>query len=96
MRNFIVGFLFCLVLLLFGFRTATPPTFTDLTDKNQITAFNNFLKDIHKITNGRYSADVKASDPTNPSNGDFWILESGSTHKFKWRAGGVTYGVTGT
>ena len=100
MRNFLIGFFIGLSIMIplsgYSFRAPKPPTFTKLDDSNQLTQLNNFLEQIWNITNGRITTEVRSTDPTNIDNGDTWILESGSTHQFKWRAGGVTYAVTGT
>ena len=95
-RGIIIGLILALSLEVYAFRTSSPPVLTDLTNPNQITQLNNFLEQIWNITNGRYTVEVRSADPTNIDNGDLWILESGSTHQLKWRAGGVTYAVTGT
>jgi len=79
----------------YAFRASKPPVFTKLDDPVQLTNLNNTLEDLWNITNGRISIDIRASDG-NVDNGDIWIIDSGSTHQLRWRAGDVTYSVTGT
>ncbi len=97
MKKFLCGLIVGIIISgnLYAFRTARPPTFTKLDDPVQLTQLNSFLQNIYDITNGRISLDTRESDGRS-DNGDVWILESGSTHQFKWKAGGIVYSVTGT
>lgn len=97
MKRFICGLIIGVMLSssVYAFRIGKPPRFTKLDDPVQLTQLNNVLEDLWLITNGRISLDTRTTDG-NVDNGDIWILESGSTHQLKWRAGGITYAVTGT
>lgn len=96
--RFLIGFLvasliFCSVG--YALRLSTPPKINLPLTTDDITHLNNYLEDIFNLTNGRFSVNVVSTDPSSPRNGDIWILESGATHRLKWRAGGVTYFVNG-
>lgn len=88
MKKFICGLIIGLLLTtnLYAFRASKPPRFTKLDDPVQLTQLNNTLEDLWNITNGRFSFSIRTTDG-NVDNGDVWILESGSTHQLKWRAG---------
>lgn len=94
--------IFTLILILslicsvsYALRLSSPPKLNLPLTTDDITQINNYLEDLWNLTNGRFSLDIVSTDPTNPKNGDVWILESGSTHRLKWRAGNATYYVDG-
>lgn len=60
---------------------------------NEPVSEQHFLRHIY---NNWQRAEVRTSDPSNPDEGQFWIIESGSTHQFRWRANETTFSVTGT
>ncbi len=67
MRNFVIGFILGLSIVLsfsaLAFRT-TPPPKVKLNDENSIRKLNDFLMEVWEITNGRYSPDTGSSAST--------------------------------
>jgi len=80
----------------YGLRIAKPPTFTDLTNPVQLSRLNEILEQLWNVTNGRFNFAVLTANPSSTDNGDVWIIESGSTHELRWKAGDTVYSVTGS
>ena len=55
---------------LWAYRTEQPPTFTDLSDPNQLTQLNNILLQLWNVLNGRVALNVTTTDPDGSLLGD--------------------------
>jgi len=93
-----VAFLIILILLsstnVFGFRYARPFTFTYPLDEKQITELNKLLDDMWEVHKGRQNFDIVTTSKANADNGEFWLLNSGSTMYIQYKADDTVHTVT--
>ena len=85
MRKFIIGLIIGIIIAttisVNATKLATPPTFYDLANPNELTSLNILLEEINSILNGRYQFNVESSIRTSGSEGDSYIYSSGATQR---------------
>ena len=97
MRRFVAGVVLGLmlgtVITAYPFRTGAPPTFTDFENFSQVMQLNRYLSDIWEITNGKYTMNIKTTNPDGSDSGnvgDMVLFNNGGTYYLEVNVDGST------
>lgn len=79
-----------------GYRIPRPPTFTLPWTAAQVNQLNAVLQNLWKLQNGEFNLDIVTTSKTNAGNGDFWIVQTGATCYFQYKANNTVFTLTPT
>lgn len=86
--------LIILVSRAFSYRIARAPTLSLPLNQDHINQLNRFNDSIFHLQQGEFNIDVVTSTKTNAGNGDFWIIMTGATATFQFKANNQIFSVT--
>jgi len=87
---FLIVFIFCAVKL-DAFRIARPLLLSHPLNQSQINQLNDTLENLWNLQNGEFNLDIVTTAKTNANNGDFWLIQTGSTVRMQIKANGQVY-----